>query len=294
MKKNGIRIFILLVLQIIGLEPSFAGEAGSPQFNEERSKQEQIYQSRGDDRPEGYVIDRSLGSYTETLPSGFGSSLANLGPKDRWLDIGAGRGQAILDYFAPENEQTKLDSRQQPQPKAQAVAMSIEDRRTPLWYQTAALLATNQIRYLSDRRLREYSRDELGQFQVISDVIGGFSYTENLSLFTERVLGLLAVNGSFYTLLQDVHSETGTNKPYYAGAPFLTEIKKADGSEVTVCSWLKSITCVEVSCELKARWKPPIETYSVRKVCNNVAVPALAPTHFAAGTPPERGFQLNR
>ena len=110
----------------------------------------------------------------------------------------------------------------------------------------------------------------------------------------EKVLGLLELNGSFYTLLQDVHSEAGTNKPYYAGAPFLTQIENADGSEVKACSWLKSITCVEVACELKMGWKPPIERYSIRKVCNDVTVPALVPTHFAAGTPPERGFRLKR
>jgi hypothetical protein len=104
----------------------------------------------------------------------------------------------------------------------------------------------------------------------------------------------LEVNGSFYTVLQDVHSEAGTNKPYYAGAPFLTQIANATGAEVRVCSWLKNITCVEVTCELKMPWKPPIETYSIRKVCNDVTVPGLWPTHYTAGTPPERGFHLKQ
>jgi hypothetical protein len=294
MKKSEICIVALLVVQSLWLKASLAGEAASPQFNEERSKQEQIYKSRGQDRPEGYVIDRSLLSYTDTLPPQFGRSLATLGPTDRWLDIGAGMGQAILDYFTPGYDRENFDGQEWPRRKAQAVAMSIEDRRTPLWQQTATTLEANQIRYLSDKRLREYSPEELGRFQVITDVIGGFSYTENLSLFMEKVLGLLELNGSYYTVLQDVHSEAGTNKPYYAGAPFLTQITNTDGSELKVCSWLKSITCVEVTCELKMRWKPPIEAYSIRKICDDVKVPALWPTHFVAGTPPERGFHLKR
>lgn len=205
------------------------------------------------------------------------------------MDIGAGMGQAILDYCTAVYDLTHPERRGK---KAQAVAMSIEDRRTPAWHQAAASLGENQLQYLFNRRLREYSLEELGQFQVITDFIGGFSYTENLSLFVEKVLAFLGINGSFYTVLQDVHFEDGSNKPYYTGAPFLTEIAKADGSEVKVCSWLKSIACVEVTCELRTGWKPPIEVYRIHKVCNNVTVPALVPTHYEAGTPPERRFEL--
>ena len=201
-------------------------------------------------------------------------------------------GPGILDYYAPRYDAMHLEGRERRGKKAQAVAMSIEDRRTPLWHQTAASLEANQIQYLFGKRLREYSLEELGQFQVITDVLGGFSYTRYLSLFMEKVLGFLELNGNFYTLLQDVHSENGTNRPYYPDARFLTEIANADGSEVKVCSWLKSITCVEVTCELKAEWKPPIEVYRIHKVCNDVTVPALVPIHFEAGTPPERRFQL--
>ena len=39
------------------------------------------------------------------------------------------------------------------------------------------------------KRLREYSPEEIGQFQVITDVMGGFSYTQDLSLFMEKTLG---------------------------------------------------------------------------------------------------------
>lgn len=294
MKNTVIRIVVLLMLQTLWLEKSHSGDPGSPQFNEELLKQEQIYQSRGDQVPEGYVIDRSLLSYTHTLSSEFDRSLANLGSKDRWLDIGAGRGQAILDYFTSRYDHMHLDGRERPDQKAQAVAMSIEDRRTPLWYETAASLGADKIQYLCNKRLGEYSSEELGQFQVITDVIGGFSYTQDLSLFMEKSLGFLKLDGSFYTVLQDVHSEDGSNKPYYEGSPFLTEIANAEGSEVKVCSWLKSITCVAVTCEFKAKWKPPIEVYHVHKVCNDITVPALVPTHYEAGTPPERRFRLKK
>jgi len=293
MKNPGIRIVVLLILQALWLETSHSEGPASPKINEELSKQEAIYQSTGEQVPEGYTIDRSLSVYAEGLSSDFDRTLANLGPKDRWLDIGAGRGQAILDYYTPDYDLTHLEGRERHGRKAQAVAISIEDRRTLLWQQNAASLGANQIQYLFNRRLREYSLEELGQFQLITDVIGGFSYTENLSLFVENVLGFLELNGIFYTVLQDVQSEAGTNRPYYEDSPFLTEIANADGAEVRVCSWLKSITCVEVTCELKTEWKPPVEAYRIRKTCNDVTVPALVRIDYEAGTPPQRRYQLS-
>jgi hypothetical protein len=285
-----IRAVVLLFLPILWLAASHA-ENLSPKFKEEISKQEGIYRSDEEQPVAGYTVDRGLSLYADGLSSDFDGALAKLGPTDRWLDIGAGKAQAILDYYTPAYDATRFKAQQRRGAKAQAVAMSIEDRRTSLWQQTAASLGLNQIQYLFGKRLREYSSEELGRFQIITDVMGGFSYTENLSVFMEKVLGLLELNGSFFTVLQDVHREEGTNRPFYGGSPFLTEITNADGSEMKVCTWLKRIACVEVTCEPRA-WQPPTEAFRIRKVCNDVAVPALATIHYQAGTPPERRFQL--
>jgi len=123
-------------------------------------------------------------------------------------------------------------------------------------------------------------------------VIGGFSYTTHLSRFVALTLDLLVTGGDFYTLLQDVRSDEGTNKPHYEGAPYLTEITRPDGSEVKICAWLKSIPCTQVTCELRTDWKPPVEVYHVKKLCEGHKVPNLAPVHYEAGTPPERRFRL--
>ncbi len=292
LKHTGMRVVVLLLLQTLWLGASHAQSAVTPQFKEELSRQQGIYQSTGEKTPEGYVIDRGLLAYTFTLPAEFDQSLANLGPNDRWLDIGAGKGQAVLDYYASRYDAMHAEGRERRGKKAQTVAMSIEDRRQSDWAQTAATLDANRTQYVFGKHLREYTLEKLGQFQVITDMLGGFSYTENLSLFMEKVLGFLALNGSFYTILQDVHSDIGTNRPYYPDARYLTEIVNADTSAMKVCSWLKRIGCVEVTCELRPGWKPPVEVYRVHKVCNDVTVPALKLVHFEAGTPPERRFQF--
>jgi len=291
---NSLRITSLLLLQMLCVQQLSAAEQVNPISGEELTKQTQIYQSRGEERPDGYVINRSLLSYSATLPSDFGRALANLEEGERWLDIGAGEGRAILDYCTGSYDGSYYKGEARTGKKARAVAISIEDRRTDQWHQTAASLDENHIRYLSGRTLSEYSKDELGKFRVITDVLGGFSYTDNLARFTASALSLLEVNGSLYTVLQDVHAEKGENKPHYEGSPFLTEIKDVDGSELRVCSWLKRIGCVEVSCEFKAAFTPPIEVYRIQKVCNDVTVPALTTEHYQAGTPPERRFYLRQ
>jgi hypothetical protein len=290
MKNTG--FVVLLLLHMLCLKSTLAQEPANLKFKEEASKQEGIYGSKGEKVPAGYVISRGLSFYTSALPAGFKRSLTSLGASDRWLDIGAGMGQAMLDYHAASDNTPQAAGRESLDKRAQSVALSIEDRRTSLWHQTAAALEPNKLAYLFGKPLQAYTSEELGQFQVITDLLGGFSYADNLSLFLEKTLGFLKVNGSFYTILQDVHAENGANEPYYPGASFLTEIAAADGSKMKVCAWLKHVSCVTVTCELKPEWKPPVEIYHVQKVCDNVIVPPLVQTHFAAGTPPERRFKL--
>lgn len=294
MKSTIARLLALLLLQSAGVTGALAQNTASPPGIEaERAKQEKIYHGRGELRLEGYVIDRSLSAYARALPNGFAQSLANLGPDERWLDVGAGQGLAVLDYYAPEYDPRQAGRRERQIKKGRSVAMSIEDRRTPRWQQTVDTVEPKQLQYVFGKSLREYSVDELGRFQLITDVIGGFSYTENLSLFMEKVLGLLTVNGTFYTVAQDVRNEAGSNKPHYAGEPFLSQIKTTGGEDIGICTWLKKISCIEVTCEYKGDWTPPIEAYRIRKTCDNVTVPQLKSERYVAGTPPERVFLMN-
>ena len=288
----GLHRGVMIVLQLLLLTPASAADDPGSRFGEEMQKQQRIYQTDEEKMLENYVIDRSLENYAGALASGFEGTLAALGPNDRWLDVGAGKGFAILDYYTSNYDYRHPEGREKRGSKAQSVAISIEDRRTFLWHKTSAMLATTKMKYLFGKGLQEYALEDLGKYQLISDVIGGFSYSANLSLFMEKVLELLELNGSFFTVLQDVNSQDGGNKAFYPGASFLTEISKADDSEVKVCSWLKSISCVEVACEFKTGWRPPIETFRIRKTCNAVSVPPLSPVHFKAGTPPERRYRV--
>jgi len=282
-------VVILIFVQALGLEAPWVQELPQPRIDEEISKQEKIYRSRGADVPSGYVTGRGLSDYAGLLPSGFCDALGRLGSSDRWLDIGAGAGQAVLDYYAPEGDASGENCARS-RDKARAVAVSIEDRRTDKWRQRAASLGDDRIRYLSGKRLRDYLPEELGKFQIITDVFGGFSYTEYLSQFVDKVLSLLEVGGRFYTLVPGVHLEHAKDK---LGILYLTELEDAVGSPLKVCSWLKQTACAQVTCESKSDWKRPTELIKIRKVCNDVSVPRLKLWEFEAGFPPARRFQVD-
>src|ERR1044071_4963348 len=246
---SGGMAFVLLFLILLQARAGWSQELAPPKLDEEFGKQENIYRSQGADVPSGYVTGRGLSEYAELLPSGFCDALAKLGSSDRWLDIGAGSGQAILDYYASEAEPSQKCSGSAQ--KARAVALSIEDRRTDKWREQAARVGDDRIRYLSGKRLRQYSVEELGKFQLISDVYGGFSYTEDLSRFIDKVLSLLEVGGAFYTLVQNVQLENGKDKP---SSSFQTELVDSAGRDIKMCSWLKQTPCVNVGCESKNDW----------------------------------------
>ena len=288
-RTTGTRLAVLIVVQMLGLEAVWPQEPAEPRLDEEITKQEKIFQRRGADVPRGYITNRGLPDYVELLPSDFCDALGKLGSTDRWLDIGAGAGQAILDYYAPKDDEPAGKKCAVAGGKARAVAMSIEDRRTDAWQKQAARHGDDRIRYLAGKRLRHYSPEELGKFQIITDVFGGFTYTEDLSRFVDRVLSLLEVGGFFYTLVPGVRLEGGDK----LGIWYLTELEDVAGRPEKVCSWLKKCTCAKVTCESKGEWKRPTELIKVEKTCSDVSVPRMKLLEFVAGYPPDRRFQVD-
>ena len=263
------RLALVTVIAVQSLAAAWVQEPVQPRIDEEFGKQEKIYHRHG---KASYIANRGLSNYAEVLPKGFCDALGSLNGSDRWLDIGAGSGQAILDYYAPQDNSASRKTCSGTGGKVRAVALSIEDRRTDQWRDLAASLRDERLKYFSGKRLREYSPEELGKFQMITDVFGGFSYTEHLYQFVDKVLSLLEVGGEFYTLVPGVHLEDGKDK---LGILYLTELEDAAGRPEKVCSWLKKTACAEVTCESKHDWKRPTELIKIRRVCSDTSVPRM-------------------
>lgn len=116
---------------------------------------------------------------------------------------------------------------------------------------------------------------------------GGFSYTDDLSRFVDKVLSVLEVGGGFYTLVPGVHLEDGKDK---LGVFYLTELENDAFRPERVCSWLKKTTCAKVVCESKPDWDSPTELINIRKVCSDISVPRVKLLQYQAGYPPGGDF----
>lgn len=279
---------LILLAQLFVARAGWSQVAAQPDLSQEFIKQDEIYRSRGTAVPDGYVTYRGLSDYAGYLDAGFCDALSGLGTTDRWLDIGAGAGQAVLDYYTPLDRSAPSAGCARSRGLARAVAMSIEDRRTDAWHRLAANLG-ERIRYVSGKPLHQFSIEELGKYQLITDVYGGFSYTEDLSRLIDRVMNLLEVGGRFYSLLQYVYLDTAKE---IDDAGYQTEFVDAAGHATKLCSWLKRTRCAQIICASKSSWKPPIEQITIRKTCDDVQVPRLTLSRFSAGNPPNRKFQV--
>src|ERR687897_456867 len=114
---------VIVIIQALGLRAGWSQEPVQPRIKDEFLEQEKIYRSRGADGRRVYTTDRGLARYAERLPSGFCDALGRLGSSDRWLDIGAGEAQAILDYYAPEGTAAPAEKCRGFGPRARAVAI---------------------------------------------------------------------------------------------------------------------------------------------------------------------------
>ena len=199
---------------------------------------------------------------------------------------------AILDYFGPRFDAMHPLPNKRSRQKARAVALSIEDRRTARWSAAASLLKIGQIQYLSGKRLRDYTAGTLGRYNLITDVVGAFSYTRDLTLYMQIALDALETGGNLFTLLTDARPSGAQRRPFFEADAYLTEIIRPNGSSETICGWLRRISCIEVTCDEKHGWQPPVETFHLRKICEITTVPTLALTSFVAGTPPSRRFRI--
>ena len=112
-KAAAARLAVLIVLQALGLGAGWPQEPVQPRIDEEFAKQEKIYRRRG---AGSYTTNRGLSDYAEVLPTGFCDALGRLGSADRWLDIGAGEGNAY-SITTPRKAMRLLKSAADPGPR---------------------------------------------------------------------------------------------------------------------------------------------------------------------------------
>lgn len=241
----------------------------------------------------GFGISRGLygdENYVDMLPSEFSSRLAQLGPNQVWLDLGAGNAVAVRQYAAGKD----IDGLSLPpaDQRAKAIAYGY-DKPVPkpdldeLIRQRAERQGTEVYGENYGRFFQDISDEELaqwnGKIDLISALIAVPSYLHSADYPTQllRILKLLAPGG--------VYVET-----FHADSLMLTQ---RDGtlvenlfSKLPACykkffSSIGGFQFVSMSFGQLSR-------IAIKRVSGPISIPEVVPLTFKSDNPPLRSFHI--
>jgi len=130
-----------------------------------------------------FETGRKLVDYYGILHQDFKASLQSLYYDQAWLDLGAGRARAQLDYLNSFHDLAKA---------AQLTAVTYKSSR---WFWRS----TNQRKLkIIEGAFENFDVQSSTKYKLITDVFGVVSYTLNLHRTLQNVFDLLEVNGEFY------------------------------------------------------------------------------------------------
>lgn len=221
-----------------------------------------------------FNVSRGLEAYESQFGPEFLSVVSRLGPKERWIDMGAGHARAMTEYVYPENAglpdhiRNSLGLRQGQHAQLTAVAY----QRPPLKefrskFPGLPVLDETQLKYFSGRYVEQIPDAELGGAQLITDVFGPTAYSTRLDEVLSKYLRLIDKDGTIFIR----SNEIGILLP--------------SGKKLPLVDWLKSLSGLEV--KALDRW-----TFSLKKTSSFEGLPRLILKEMSGSTPPRRVFEV--
>lgn len=129
-----------------------------------------------------FTVHRDLAAYESDFGFLFRQRVGNLRRGQHWLDVGAGDGNAQLDYL-----------RERSSDAARVTAIAYRRGWESRLYNSK--LGRGENRFISGRMVEAISNQEIGQADLITDVFGALSYTNDPVLVLRKYLELLKPDG---------------------------------------------------------------------------------------------------
>lgn len=180
-----------------------------------------------------------------------------LKPEQKWVDMGAGRARAQMQYLNQSANPANL------------VAVSV--KRPPLAkedieLQKKAGAKIKKLDYMDDRFAENIPDEEFGKVDLITDVEGVLTYTSRAGDIFNKYLRILTDAGSIY--IHDPGKDANEPESILVKTkdgkkiPFYLFISKNKGLKVEVLKWL----------DKEKKW--PL-AYRVKKTDKNAQIPAI-------------------
>lgn len=199
-----------------------------------------------------FVTNRHFEEYARDLHPDFKNSIANLTANQHWIDLGAGKATAQIDFlksFANKNQA----------PQATAVAFKLDRWFKPSSYEGKLKIEEGAYETMPTPTWKKAD--------IITDVYGVLSYTANLSQALQKTIDLLNLEGELYLLV----------------SPYATQIK-INNEHITLTQYLKSIE------GLKVEEGTTTSQLKITKTKNNIQIPPLELFRYTDQAPPLRTY----
>lgn len=162
-----------------------------------------------------FVTSRNLSDYREGFQNDFTTSLQALKSNETWIDLGAGKGFAAIDY---------LKSMADPRLGANVLLIAYKLDR---WFGIPKF--KNKLSVLEGRLFEDILPVQLPRTKLITDFFGVLSYTRDLSRSLSLVFDRLEVGGELYVHTQNASTLIDFQNKVYSITEFL---KLIDGIKV--------------------------------------------------------------
>lgn len=227
--------------------------------------------SKPDDTANKYEVDRCLRHYIYLfgLRNDLQGELSKLGPGRQWIDVGAGKGVAAMDYIEDTDGHGLYHG-------ARVTAITVERLETPRLSQVLRRFSPEKFRYLSGKYIEDYTVSELGQADLITDVYGAVSYSPHIDAVFSKFGELLKAGGKVYTNIE--------------GPDFLLEIMGPDNQPIPLAEWLGAIK----GFTLLFKTNEYFDRIILQKTSDAVVVPPLELVKYVDAVPPRRVYRWNR
>lgn len=243
-------IFALAVSTIILSSPALANSAApkcSQVFQTERLFiTERIQKNK-------FVTDRHLDDYARELHPDFKKSVATLSPDQHWVDLGAGKALAQIDYIKAQESH------------AQAALTTAVAFKLDRWFSPKSYDGKLQVKEGAFETQDTYAWKKV---DLITDVYGVLSYTGHLSVSLQKTFDMMNINAELYLLM----------------TPYGTQVQTAQG-KIALIDFLKSIPGIKIEgtgSQLK-----------ITKTAETITVPSLRLVRYTDEAPPLRLFELD-
>lgn len=153
-----------------------------------------------------FVTNRGYAEYNTLFK--FETFLDHLTSQDRWLDAGAGRAKAQIEYL----EKRKLEAKD----SLQMVALAFKKP----WF---TQVPKENFKYISGSYFEDIPDYQLGLFSVITDYFGPFSYSKNPVAVLNKYLRLLKAGG----------------KIFISSTPYQSSIYVPDQGLISLHTWIQ-------------------------------------------------------